>query len=116
MSSRPQKKNACSADRKMQNRPYDSRPRSGQGLPKRHAHQDNAVRVIMPDEPPRLTPEVARVLLRILLKAREQLNTTDDPHGGDAKCPSSPSTAGCPPKTSKTPSRHGAGSSPDPAP
>jgi hypothetical protein len=39
----------------------------------------------MPDEPPRLTPEVARVLLRILLKAREQLNATDDPHGGDAK-------------------------------
>jgi hypothetical protein len=69
----------------MQNRPYDSRPRSGQSRPKRHAHQDNAVRVIMPDEPPRLTPEVARVLLRILLKAREQLNATDDPHGGDAK-------------------------------
>jgi len=86
MSSRPQEKNACSAGRKMQNRPYDSRSRSGPGHLKRATPQSaSAVRVVMPDEPPRLTPEVARVLLRILLKAREQLHTTDDPHGGDAK-------------------------------
>ena len=34
------------------------------------AHQPRHVRVVLPDEPPRLTPAAARALLRILLKAR----------------------------------------------
>jgi hypothetical protein len=29
--------------------------------------------VVLPDEPPRLTPEAARALLRILLKASDRL-------------------------------------------
>lgn len=32
------------------------------------------IRVIMPSEPPRLTPGAARVLLRILIKARARLS------------------------------------------
>jgi hypothetical protein len=35
--------------------------------------------VVLPDEPPRLTPGAARALLRILLKAHDQLN--DSPQG-----------------------------------
>jgi hypothetical protein len=38
----------------------------------------------MPDEPPKLNPEAARVLLRILLKAYDRLNAPDNPCGGDA--------------------------------
>jgi hypothetical protein len=42
--------------------------------------------VVLPDEPPTLTPEAARVLLRILLTARDRLNGTDDPQrGGDVR-------------------------------
>ena len=37
--------------------------------------------MVLPDEPPRLNPEAARVLLRILLKAHDQLAGTDNPQG-----------------------------------
>ena len=40
--------------------------------------------MVMPDEPPQLNPEAARVLLRILLKAYDRLNAPDNPYGGDA--------------------------------
>jgi hypothetical protein len=36
---------------------------------------DDAVRVVLPDEPPPLTPEAARALLRLLLSIREQHST-----------------------------------------
>jgi hypothetical protein len=86
MSSRPNDEKPCSAARKSKNRPYDSRPRSGPDRTKRHTPQgSDAVRVVMPDEPPQLNPEAARVLLRILLKAYDRLNRTDNPHGGDAE-------------------------------
>jgi hypothetical protein len=38
--------------------------------------------VVLPSEPPTLTPEAARVLLRILLKARDRLADTNNQHGG----------------------------------
>jgi hypothetical protein len=41
----------------------------------------DAVRVVLPDEPPALNPEAARVLLRILLKAHDRLNDTHNPRG-----------------------------------
>jgi hypothetical protein len=78
MSSRPEKKKACSAARKSQKRPYDSRPRSGPNPAKRPAQ---TVRVILPAEPPPLTPEAARVLLRILLKAHDRLAGNGHPQG-----------------------------------
>jgi hypothetical protein len=33
--------------------------------------------VVLPDEPPRLTPEAARALLRILIKASDRLHDND---------------------------------------
>jgi hypothetical protein len=67
-----QKKKACSGPPKSPNRPYDNRPRSGPGREARRTSPDtNAVRVVLPDEPPRLTPGAATALLRILLKAAE---------------------------------------------
>ena len=67
-----QKKRACSGPPKSQNRPYDNRPRSGPVRAARRTSPDaNAVRVVLPDGPPRLTPGAAHALLRILLKAAE---------------------------------------------
>jgi hypothetical protein len=86
MSSRPDDEKPCSAARKSKNRPYDSRPRSGPDRAKRHAPQGgDAVRVVMPDEPPQLDPEAARVLLRILLRAYDRLDRIGNPPGGDAE-------------------------------
>jgi hypothetical protein len=83
MSSRQEKKKACSAGRKSTNRPYPNRPGEGRPRPARPTpREESPIRVILPDEPPRLTPEVAQVLLRIILKARDQLNAPDHPHGG----------------------------------
>jgi hypothetical protein len=82
MSSRPEQEKACSAAPKEKNRPYDNRPRSGPDRANRRTQQDRAVRVVMPDEPPQLNPEATRVLLRILLKAYDRLNSTDNPQGG----------------------------------
>jgi hypothetical protein len=45
----------------------------------------NAVRVVLPDEPPRLNPEAARALLRILIKAHDRLTAADPSQGGDAE-------------------------------
>ena len=80
MCSRTGKRNACSAPHKTTNRPYDNRPRSGPGRASR-PRSSEAIRVVLPDEPPRLTPGAARALLRILLKAHDQLNGTDNPSG-----------------------------------
>jgi hypothetical protein len=41
--------------------------------------EDDSIRVDLPGEPPRLTPQAARVLLRILLKALDRLEGTDPP-------------------------------------
>lgn len=82
MSSRKNEKNACSAARKSQKRPYDSRPRSARDQAKRRTpSKTETVRVILPAEPPPLTPEAARVLLRILLKAHDRLTGNDNPQG-----------------------------------
>jgi hypothetical protein len=83
MSSRKNEENACSAARNSQTRPYDSRPRSGQNRAKRRTpDKAETIRVILPGEPPRLNPAAARVLLRILLKAHDQLVGDDHPDGG----------------------------------
>lgn len=41
------------------------------------------IRVILPDEPPRLNPAAARALLRILIKAHDRLDNPDNPQGAD---------------------------------
>ena len=78
MSSRTGKKNACSAPHKTQNRPYDNRP--GSGNAKQRMRKTDAIRVDLPDELT-LTPEAAWALLRILLKARDRLDSTGNPQG-----------------------------------
>ena len=83
MSSRTGKEKACSAPRKSRNRPYDNRPESRPAPAKRPAPREtDAIRVVLPAEPPALNPEAARALLRILLKAHERLNGIDNPQGG----------------------------------
>jgi hypothetical protein len=87
MTSRPAKKKACSGPPAAKNRPYDSRPTRSGADPamRRTSPNSKAVRVVMPDEPPRLNPEAARVLLRILLKAHARLADTKNPQGGGAE-------------------------------
>jgi hypothetical protein len=83
MSSRKNEENACSAARNSQTRPYDSRPRPGRNRAKRHTpDKAETIHVILPDEPPPLNPTAARVMLRILLKAHDQLTDCDHPDGG----------------------------------
>jgi len=82
MSSRKNEKNVSSAARKSQKRPYDSRPRSARDQAKRRTPSTTeTIRVILPVEPPPLNPTAARVLLRILLKAHDQLADKDNPQG-----------------------------------
>jgi hypothetical protein len=82
MSNRPGKEKACSAPHKTKNRPYDNRPRSGPGRAERRTPPTTStIRVVLPDEPPRLTPGAAAALLRILIKAYDQLDETDNPQG-----------------------------------
>ena len=78
MSNRDGQEKACSAPHKSRTRPYDNRPRSGPDHAKRST-DPGTVRVVLPDELPRLTPEAARPLLRILLKAHDRLAATDNP-------------------------------------
>ena len=86
MSSRKNEENACSAARKSQKRPYDSRPRSaGDQAKRRTPGTTETVRVILPAEPPPLNPAAARALLRILLKAHDKLADSDSPRGGGAE-------------------------------
>jgi hypothetical protein len=81
MSSRPEKKKACSAPHKSRNRPYDNRPRSGPANAKqRTPGKTDAIRVDLPHELT-LTPEAAWALLKILIKARDRRNGTDNPQG-----------------------------------
>jgi hypothetical protein len=76
------KENPCSGPPKSRNRPYDNRPRSGPRRDTRRKTPDKEpIRVILPDEPPRLTPGAAAALLRILLKAHDRLTDTDHPEG-----------------------------------
>jgi hypothetical protein len=78
MSSRTEKEKACSTARKTRNRPYDNRPRPAQDQARRRTRPEvNPVRVVLPDEPPALNPEAARVLLRIVLKAHDRRNGND---------------------------------------
>jgi hypothetical protein len=53
-----------------------SRPGAGPGRTRTHRHGDSRrpVSVILPDEPPTLTPAAARALLWVLLKAHAAQN------------------------------------------
>lgn len=72
---------ACSGPPKTRPAAYPHRPGAGPGRTSRRARDRSAdrkrIRVILPDEPPVLTPGAARVLLRILLKAHAQALEND---------------------------------------
>jgi hypothetical protein len=61
----------CSPPPKSRPGAYPRRPGAGPGRTRTHRHGESRrpVRVVLPDEPPTLTPAAARVLLRVLLKA-----------------------------------------------
>ncbi len=76
------KEKACSGPPKRRNAAYPHRPgAAGPGRTPRRARHDAAdrkrIRVILPDEPPVLTPGAARVLLRILFEAHAQAVAND---------------------------------------
>ena len=72
---------ACPGPPKRRDAAYPHRPGAGPGRMPRRARRSAAdrkrIRVILPDEPPVLTPGAARVLLRILVKAHAQAVTDD---------------------------------------
>ena len=61
----------CSHPPKSRPEAYPRRPGAGPGRARAHRHgaSRRPVRVVLPDEPPLLTPAAARALLRVLLKA-----------------------------------------------
>jgi hypothetical protein len=61
----------CSPPPKSRPGAYPRRPGAGPGRTRtqRHGGSRRPVRVVLPDEPPTLTPVAARALLRVLLKA-----------------------------------------------
>jgi hypothetical protein len=65
----------CSHPPKTRPGTYPRRPGAGPGRPRRthrHGTSRRPVRMILPDEPPTLTPAAARALLRVLLKAHAE--------------------------------------------
>ncbi len=62
----------------------ESQPNPSPGGPDALA---TTVRVVLPDEPPVLTPDLARVLLRILWKARNAARLDDGPQPAERPPP-----------------------------
>lgn len=73
----------CSPPPKSRPGAYPRRPGAGPGRTRTHCHDDSRrpVLVMLPDEPPRLTPAAARALLRVLIKAHAA-QTGQQAHGG----------------------------------
>ena len=83
----PRGQTPCSPPPKTRPEGYPRRPGAGPGRTRAHRHGDSRrpVRVVLPDEPPQLTPAAARALLRVLLKAHaaqtDQPAATSGPEG-----------------------------------
>jgi hypothetical protein len=60
---------------------YNENVGSESAHPTQSASLAETLRVILPDEPPRLNPAAARALLRILIKAHDRLEKPDNPQG-----------------------------------
>lgn len=76
------KERACSGPPKSRSRPYDNRPAAGPKRAPGRTPGGERIRVILPPEPPRLTPGAARVLLRILVQAHARRADHDGRTGG----------------------------------
>lgn len=69
----PEEQKGCSGAPESRSEAYGHESESGAA--------PRGIRVIMPSEPPRLTPAAARVLLRILIKARARLSRAQEEDG-----------------------------------
>jgi hypothetical protein len=80
LTARPHK--PCSHPPKPRTGAYDRRPGAGPGRARHrtqcHGDGRRPVRVVLPDEPPVLTPAAARTLLRVLLKAHAAQNDREE--------------------------------------
>jgi hypothetical protein len=74
----------CSPPPKSRPEAYPRRPGAGPGRTRMHRHGDSRrpVRVVLPDEPPTLTPAAARALLRVLIKAHAAQSDEQAATGG----------------------------------
>jgi len=74
------RENACLGPPKRRHAAYPHRPGPAPGRTPRRARTTadrQHVRVLLPDEPPRLTPAAARALLRILVEAHTKAMDED---------------------------------------
>jgi hypothetical protein len=69
----PKRQKGCSGAPESRSAAYGRESESGAA--------PRGIRVIMPSEPPQLTPAAARMLLRILIKARARLSQDQEEDG-----------------------------------
>jgi hypothetical protein len=81
LSSKKEHENAHPGHPDSKERLYSENAGSEPASPTRSASPAETLRVILPDEPPRLNPAAARALLRILIKAHDRLADPDNPQG-----------------------------------
>jgi hypothetical protein len=81
LSSKKEHENAHPGHPESKERLYNENAGSEPGRTTRSASPAETLRVDLPDEPLTLTPEAAWALLRILIKAHDRLNGTDNPQG-----------------------------------
>jgi hypothetical protein len=85
LSSKKEHGNAHPGYPESKDRLYNENAGSEPARTTRNASPAETLRVILPDEPPRLNPAAARALLRILIKAHDRLEKPDNPQGIDAE-------------------------------
>jgi hypothetical protein len=81
LSSKKEHENAHPRHAESNDRLYNEGAGSETACPTQSASPAETLRVILPDEPPRLNPAAARALLRILIKAHDRLEKPDNPQG-----------------------------------
>jgi hypothetical protein len=85
LSSKKEHENAHSGHPESKEKLYNKNAASEPAPTTRNASPAETIRVILPDEPPRLNPAAARALLRILIKAHDRLENPENPQGSDVE-------------------------------
>jgi hypothetical protein len=81
LSNKKEHENTHSGHPESEERLYNENAGFEPARPTQSASPAETLRVILPDEPPRLNPAAARALLRILIKAHDRLEKPDNPQG-----------------------------------